>query len=570
MIERTLSNIFERPILASLLVGTAIHVLNVSGYLLFYSAEAVTSYLLSTITSTPLHLMITGMIPYLVPFGVTAIGRRITQKKVEGVLEQFPAMNPDIILRFNSSMELEYINPAGKVFLEHHPHLYDTPLQLLPPDVVTMLLDHGFHNQRLSIDALHDGCILNFGLRGDSDGNLFVTGRDVTESRRLQQRIDAVAEEMRSLTDFLDRSMAEFDPLSFELFSHLELMLRELLSVAPDSPLHHPSHLLIIRQDSERFVGHLYFHEGDQMVRDDEQIVFMNTDNHYAINTGISDVVYANLDLAHGSLEEFQEHFHPRVRELVGTIQSYATYRGGATAVIGFFKEGSIDHNDATIVKGIAIVAESLHRIATQSCQIEEAFIYTMDALARASEANDEDTGSHIVRLNEYACALATEMKMSEEFIRTIHYSAQMHDVGKIHIHPDILKKPGKLTDQEFRAMQAHPAYGAKILGESSRMKMAADIAQYHHERYNGGGYPFGISGDEIPLAARIVSIADVYDALRQQRVYKPAFSHEKACQIILEGDGRTEPDHFDPQVLKAFKAIAPKMAKIFERYQDE
>jgi HD-GYP domain-containing protein (c-di-GMP phosphodiesterase class II) len=143
-----------------------------------------------------------------------------------------------------------------------------------------------------------------------------------------------------------------------------------------------------------------------------------------------------------------------------------------------------------------------------------------------------------------------------------------MHDVGKIHIDPAILKKPGKLTDAEFKIITTHPIIGSKILGDSPYLAMAAEIALNHHEKFNGKGYPHGLKGEEIPLSARIVAIADVYDALRQERVYKPAFSHEKSIQIITEGDGRTSPEDFDPDVLQAFIKSGNKLREIFEKYQ--
>lgn len=115
--------------------------------------------------------------------------------------------------------------------------------------------------------------------------------------------------------------------------------------------------------------------------------------------------------------------------------------------------------------------------------------------------------------------------------------------------------------------MKAHPVYGARILGDSPRLIMAREIALHHHEKYNGTGYPHGIKGDAIPLSARIVALADVYDALRQKRVYKPAFSHDKAVNIITEGDGRTLPDDFDPQVLAAFSRIKKKLDYTFCNY---
>ncbi|QEP45184.1 HD domain-containing protein [Ectothiorhodospiraceae bacterium BW-2] len=285
---------------------------------------------------------------------------------------------------------------------------------------------------------------------------------------------------------------------------------------------------------------------------------------------GQSGLFFAGWDSQQETLAQFQQRFNPQIRHHIGgEIRFYAIYKSGATQVISYFEDKIPEVHDAPVLRAITVIAESLRRISEQSRQIEEAFLYTLDALARASEANDEDTGAHILRLNEYSYALAVEMGLERNFCRTIRYSAMMHDVGKIHIHPDILKKPGRLTEQEFHIMQAHPIYGAKILGDSPQMAMAAEIARYHHEKYHGGGYPFGLKGEAIPLSARIVALADVYDALRQKRVYKPAFSHAKAVDIIVNGDGRTEPEHFDPEVLAAFKRIHNQMDDIFSTLQD-
>jgi HD-GYP domain-containing protein (c-di-GMP phosphodiesterase class II) len=133
-----------------------------------------------------------------------------------------------------------------------------------------------------------------------------------------------------------------------------------------------------------------------------------------------------------------------------------------------------------------------------------------------------------------------------------------------------VLKKKGKLTPEEWEEMRRHPTYGFEILRESPRLLMAADIARCHHEKWDGSGYPAGVKGRAIPLSARIVAIADVYDALRSSRPYKPGFSHEEACRIILEGDGRIDPRaHFDPDLLEVFRANADEMDTIWNSLQD-
>ena len=143
---------------------------------------------------------------------------------------------------------------------------------------------------------------------------------------------------------------------------------------------------------------------------------------------------------------------------------------------------------------------------------------------------------------------------MNDQFCRQIRCFAQMHDVGKIHIPKEILNKKGRLSNEEFVAIKAHPIFGARIIGDSDQLKMACEIALFHHEKWDGTGYPNGLKGESIPIAGRIVALADVYDALRSERSYKPAFTHKKTMEIFISGDERLEPKaHFDPELLELF-----------------
>jgi HD-GYP domain-containing protein (c-di-GMP phosphodiesterase class II) len=197
--------------------------------------------------------------------------------------------------------------------------------------------------------------------------------------------------------------------------------------------------------------------------------------------------------------------------------------------------------------------------------EIEDAFFYTVLSLARAAEASDEDTGNHIVRVGSYARIMAGALGMPESYCRDIFYFSQMHDAGKMHIHPEILRKKGGLTDQEWAIMKSHPEKGAEIIGDEPRLRIARDSAMGHHERWDGSGYPRGLKGEEIPLAARIVMLADVYDALRSARAYKSSLDHERAMAIITEGDGRVMPTHFDPAVLEAFRSRNEQFKETYE-----
>lgn len=210
-------------------------------------------------------------------------------------------------------------------------------------------------------------------------------------------------------------------------------------------------------------------------------------------------------------------------------------------------------------------------QVIERTAQLEEAFRDTVYTLVRAAEYKDESTGKHVRRISYYCTALAKAMQQSKEFCDAIFHASPMHDVGKIGIPDHILLKPGPLNHDEMEVMKTHCAIGNRILqqGTSPYMKMGAQIAQNHHERWDGSGYPAQLQGSAIPLAARIMQICDVYDALRSRRPYKPELSHDDAVRIITEGDGRTMPEHFDPVVLEAFKIAAPVFNNIYAEQSD-
>ena len=215
---------------------------------------------------------------------------------------------------------------------------------------------------------------------------------------------------------------------------------------------------------------------------------------------------------------------------------------------------------------------ERLEELVSQRTeQLREGYIDTIHRLTLASEYKDEDTGAHIKRISHYSQELAKSIGMPEKFCDEIFYASPMHDIGKVAIPDAILLKKGPLDDAEWEVMKTHAEIGAKILSGSHSpfLEMAVEIAQCHHERWDGSGYPNKLSGQDIPLTARIMNIADQYDALRSIRPYKPAFDHQKTMSIILKGDGRTLPQHFDPDLLKAFENIADRFAEIFTKHSE-
>lgn len=222
-------------------------------------------------------------------------------------------------------------------------------------------------------------------------------------------------------------------------------------------------------------------------------------------------------------------------------------------------------------------VLDNLHHttisiLANQYFNVRDATIF---ALAKLAESRDPDTGQHLMRTREYSRILAKELGGSDEFIDYMYNMSPLHDIGKVGIPDNVLLKPGKLDKAEFTVMKEHTEIGSKtlqaIVGVFKVTKgflvIAKEIANYHHEKYDGSGY-HGLKGQQIPLSARIFTIGDIYDALTSKRCYKEPFTHDQAYDIILEGDGRTAPEHFDPKVLDAFEKNRQEFYKVSQRYK--
>ena len=215
-------------------------------------------------------------------------------------------------------------------------------------------------------------------------------------------------------------------------------------------------------------------------------------------------------------------------------------------------------------------LAEQRTRIAALQEETEAAFKVSVTLLARAAEIHDEETGNHIIRVNEYSYAIAKLLGIDDAWCDELRYSAQLHDVGKMSVDAAVLKKKGPLTLEEREEMNRHTEYGYQILTASPRLSLGAEIALYHHEKWDGTGYPNKIQGEAIPLSARIVQLADIYDALRSERPYKPSFSHDQAVRILTKGDERIDPHgHFDPKLIVLFNDHHQEFDQIWTSLQD-
>jgi len=236
--------------------------------------------------------------------------------------------------------------------------------------------------------------------------------------------------------------------------------------------------------------------------------------------------------------------------------------------IIGVFEvmnkdQGAFDTEDEGILQLLGSLAASAIENAQLYESLSKSQLETIYRLAVTAEYRDQqDTAIHLRHISEYSALIAQGMGLPDREVENIRYASPLHDIGKVGIADAILLKPGKLTPEEFEEMKKHTLYGAKILSgaESNLLQIACKVAASHHEKFNGEGYPSRLKGEHIPIYARIVSVADVFDALCMQRVYKPKWDPEKAKDYILEEKGKA----FDPVVVEAFERTYPDILKIY------
>lgn len=244
------------------------------------------------------------------------------------------------------------------------------------------------------------------------------------------------------------------------------------------------------------------------------------------------------------------------------------------------FKLGAVDYISKPIIPSIvkARVASQLalhnqHRelerlVAERTQEIAAIQLKLVQTLGRAGDYRDNETGTHVIRMAHYSALLAESLGYDAEFVELLFLAAPLHDIGKISIPDSILLKPGKLTPDEWEIMKTHSEAGALIIGETNGVQLfdvAVNIARYHHEKWDGSGYPEGLSGTEIPIEARICALADVFDALVSDRPYKQAWTLDEAMNYIAENAG----SHFDPDMAEKFISLRDQIPNVMELYKD-
>jgi response regulator RpfG family c-di-GMP phosphodiesterase len=390
-------------------------------------------------------------------------------------------------------------------------------------------------------------------------GEVLARVKMLLKMKTLNDRLNHAYEEMNVITNFGETNIQSFDPLNYAFLPNVDNIVHQIIRKEADA--FDKPQLVIVGVPDERHAWQWYQYE--YMFNVLKRTVLPADFRQDPDRSGKARIVYFNED------DKDRSELRPFVDMLEAmsiSVSNMACYLSRSLCIFSVNYNRDVTPYDASVLNSFAMQSLFMKSLSGQIRDTESAFEYTVFALARAAEANDEDTGDHIMRVGDYCAVIAEGLGMPAKYVEAMRVQATLHDVGKVHVHPDILRKPGKLTPEEWTEIKKHPAHGATIIGNHQRLLIAKKIAIAHHERWDGTGYPQGLKGEQIPSEARILNIADQYDALRNERSYKPAFDHAITYKIIADGDGRTLPAHFDPEVLRMFKQHHARFEEIYER----
>lgn len=380
--------------------------------------------------------------------------------------------------------------------------------------------------------------------------------------KSLGDQMQDTYQQIHTFTDYGKKVMVSFEPRYFSPADHIESILVDLVR-KNDRQSNRPALILTGHSlDTQQWTWELIsWKDGIIKISIPGNFHKYVRNSQRRLETRIINSDSVGLEKNRDLITELTKYF--------GTINNVAVFSTNKLSVLCINYNTEISEHEILLMDHMIMQVLFMESISDQIQQVNNGYQYTIHSLARASEVNDEDTGNHIHRVGEYAYLLGKHMGLPSEFCDSIRIQASLHDVGKIHIPSEILKKPGPLTQEEFEVMKDHTKFGQSIIGDNKWLDVAAKTAVSHHEKWDGSGYPYGLKEKDIPIEGRLVVIADIYDALRNPRVYKLPFDHKVACRIIEEGDGRVLPEHFDPNVLYAFKECKSRLDNIYNDLKD-
>lgn len=392
--------------------------------------------------------------------------------------------------------------------------------------------------------------------------------------RRVHKKLESLAKErffqgalasIDDLSSFGETILEILDPLKYDWLKSLDLIVGQILQERGKGILK-PSRVLLGWQKEDGKWSWLVYEapfgrldrEEMHLSHDEEIILSARGDRcSYFLNEG---------ELSMSEMLPLTAFFERRYH----IARNVVVYRSSRLCAFALNYDGPVSEVEALVLKSLGTQGRFLLSLSDQIQATEEAFNYFIDSLTRAAESNDDNTGNHILRVGRYAAFIADKLGLPELFIKTITVAARIHDVGKVRVNPQILRKPGSLSIAEWEMNMRHTLWGAEIIGMHPRLGMARQIALTHHEKWDGTGYPRGLKGESIPIEGRIVAMADAYDALRSPRAHKRSYQHKEVVWVLTKGDGRTSPDHFDPLILQLFQDNHKWFAQLYDEMGDE
>ncbi len=384
--------------------------------------------------------------------------------------------------------------------------------------------------------------------------------------RELDERLGRAYASVTGLATFGAQALKSFEPQEFKLMPQIDLLVGQIIQQSGET-VDRPQALVV----SVRVGGSWKWFYYEAPFRELSRREF-SLDSHDSLlipAKGDATFFYAGRsDFAEKGLADFVNRLqaHPL---LPATLANLFCFLSAELCVFAANYGREVGSHEAAVLNTLVTQSLFFKLLADQVEQAGTDAGHTVDALLRVAAFHEDEQELHNQRLGEYSSLLALGLGLGQRFADAIRLQAQLHDVGNIGIPLTILKKEGAPDFQEWEIIRAHTRLGAEIIGAHPRLAMARVIALSHHENWDGSGYPNWLQGEQIPLAGRIVALADRYDVLRVARPYKQAMDHASACAIILGGSDRVKVEHFDPAILAVFKGLASSFAEVFERLQE-